>query len=541
MGARVEPASSAPPGWPLVVLVAVLLLHAGEVVWVASTDLALPYLATLDHHGRAARMYADLFAGGPGIAPRGDRLPAWESFAVHCGYRPPLPIVAAVPAIGLDPTRPSLGGLAGAGWTALLLVSAYAIGRRLADQPTGLVAAVVLGAFPSVLGHRILVLPFLPEAACVAAFAAALLAVRAGGRGAHLRAGAWAGAAMLCRWDAAAFLAALVVWFFVATPRGERLRAAVRAWPAALAFMVVGGWWYVLHVRMVFGFYVGEGLITLEHSHEGIHLLSFANLVFHPVALFTCHAGPVLGVGAAIALVWLARARHASALLLLAWIALPWLFYLVVPMKSARYLLPAMCPFAVALALAARRAGRGWLVGIAAIALSQHLALVHVEGVERTWNGNCNDPASWSQDAFTLEHSLDVGRIRPWTDPSWKRLVDVFARAARRVTHEPTDVLMADLGTSEYLASLELSPWLRLRSCRTLVYGPHARPEAELPNAVREHRLIVLTYPDPANEDPALARVRAAALVEVAARGAPLAQGTLPDGKRRVRLYGPRR
>lgn len=536
-------------------LAALIAVHAGQTLWVATTDRTPPYLAIIDHQARVDTMLRELTADRPQHGRDDDRplhpervevptaryLPDFlEPLAIvlrACHYRPPLPMVAALPGMAVWPQSRSAGGAAGVVWIAILLASAYGIGRRLGDPVTGLVAATVLGAFPGVLGHRAVVLPFLPSAACVAACAHAVLALRAGERYAAARVGMWAGLAMLCRWDAAVPIGGVLAWYIATTPRGSRATAIVAAWPAIPAFVVAGGWWYAWGVWLFVPLYLGQGILTTQHAHEGIALLSVTNATYYPIRLVDTLAG-VLAIPCAFAFVWILRRRHPALAVLAAWVGAGWAFYLIVPMKGARYALPLLCPLAVTAAIAARAAGRRWTAVLVVLALLQHLALVHAFPVERAWNRARTDPRMWGERPPLWEASIDAGRIRPWTDPAWSDVLDAMARAMGAPFARPTSILLADEGPSEYLASLESLPRLALHIASEL-------PEAAIEDRVRAADFVVLSTVarprsygrEDAGDRPV--RVRAVA-VDDAQRRELVFEGTLPDGTR-VHLYGARR
>lgn len=522
--------------WGLLALV--LAVHALQLMWIAAVDRTLPYLAIADHAGRALAIRDDLIelvACGHGRIALVCR--PWIALDVvidRCQYRPPLAMLAALPALWHRPDPTFAACVAGLGWTALLLASTLALGARLASPAAGLAGATVLGAFPSVLGHRCVLMPFLPEAALVAASAAALVAARAGWRAGWVWLGIWSGLGMLVRWDCAVYLAALGAWHLATTARARRLEAAL-VWLAAqlVAGLVCGGWYLVGAYKLV-RFYWGQGVVAGVHPHDGIPLLSLTNLFYLPTRLIGVHAGPVLGTLALVGAVRLVRRAHPFVPLGAWWLGLSWAFLLVVPMKGARYWMPALPPVALAVAIAADGLPRRRLClgALTALALVLQVAQVHVHAVALAWRPEHHEPACWGAQPDLWEASLDAGRMFPIPDPTWRRAVDGIARAAGAPFAQPAEIVLADPGATEYLAALALVRRLRLR-------WPSDVERADLAGALALATHIVVTTPESSLPSEHLVRLRAAALVEVARRDV-LFAAPLPDRVRTATLYGPR-
>lgn len=302
-------------------------------------------------------------------------------------YRGPLLPLAALAMSRLFGARHFVFALTNNIFLALLLVAVFGLGRRLADDRAGLLAAFLTAAVPVLLlGSRSFNMD-VPLAAMVAWFAYAL--VRSDGL-ARWRwvavAGVFAGLAMLAKGVAFVFLLPLLAgaWLDGALVRAQDGRAwwswrAVGGGTLALAIGVaVSTVWYrdgfVLLYRDLF-MHVDNFQKTYTPMRTVTGQSLFANVFFE--------VGPVTALWTAVSLVALAVRRPRGWALLGVWLAAPALVFLTGPTNYSRFMIPSYAAGALAGALLiarlfAWRRVAGWaLLGVLIVGGTLQIASLH--------------------------------------------------------------------------------------------------------------------------------------------------------------------
>ena len=540
--AEVEPFDEVGARTLVVFLVA---CHLAQAVWIIAVDRSWPYLMTHQLYMDARRLHGALGASDVswfGRTPQGQ----WPIVNVTVPWPPLVPISTHLASKVLDGMSRHAAAAGALPWIAVLLLATYRLGRQLASPRTGLLAALLVGSYPIVLGHRTMATPFLPLAAQIAALAGAIHRLdRRPTRWARFEVGLWAGLALLTRLDAPVHIGAVVAVALVAVPDAVRRRRLVAslAWSAGVA-VAVGGWWYLPNGWGGFLFYRGQGLFASEVPQDKVALGSLTNLCYYPVRLVQVMAGlpmAALAVGSAIYAVWrrVPHARH-----LVAWVSLVWVFYVLVPMKGGRYVLPLVPPLAVCTAVVARelarRGARAVELAIAAFALVQWLALVHAPGMEAWYPAAGHRPERWGPSFVLYEDALDVGRLQPWTEPVWDTAIERLARAidrhtARRGLGTPTISIADEI--SEYV-----HPVLQVRTLRQIeapIFGfvspPYPDRMAEYLADIDRVDFLVMTV-DYTHAKVYRNRLKTYAMRRAAAERKKLVEVLLPDGTTAVLL-----
>ncbi len=544
--------NAAPPRRVIVAVTLLAAFHVAQGAWVILADRSLPHFAVLDHQGRAIALHLGLSRADRTAGP-GAIVDVAGMVLRSSSYRQPLLFVGAQPAFWLLGPTADASALTILPWTLLLVLGTFRLGRRLGGDSAGLVSAATLMAFPIVLGHRALFLPFLPMAACASMAAAEALELARERPRAHWRLGLWVGIGLLVRADFALVAVGLGVGALLEATAGRRAAVFRSLLRAVGATLLVSGWWFAASGLYAIHFYMGIGILRAEHPHDGIPLVSVANLVYYPLRLATMMAGP-LGVVAALALAGLVRARATGARLFLAWIVVPWAFYTVIPLKSARYLVPALPALAVALSLAVHRTGCTWLRRLlVALALATPLVLVHVPGAAAAWSRDAIAPSAWCAVLERREDALDYGRIAPWSDPSWERLVDDLTAmllattpVAEEIRGDPRGAApdrtapakhrayVVDGVADLYLEPLDLDPRFEVgRGCDLAL-----RDLALARRKLRDAKLLLLAFPPATELAPRALKLVREAHADAAGRPR-LGELALPDGRALV-AFGPR-
>ena len=530
----------------LVVVTVAHVLLAAE--WLLR-DRSLAHLAILETYQRTL-VLADLVdraGGGLSVLAHPWTLPGIVREA--SGYRPPLLMITAQPAMAVFGESIQAAAVANLGWIAVLLWSTARIARAASDEVGGLLAALALGACPAVLGHRGLFLPFLPAAACVAAFTAAFTDdAFPARRRTQVAAGVWMGLAMLARWDVIAVMAAIAAGRFLDVPAAVRSRLLRGCGVAGAVALLVAGWWYATNLIDTFELYLGEGIISTAHDHERmVELSSWDNAWYYPVRFGRHQLGWPLAVLCFAAVVVVVRGRVRGWRTLVLWLVGAWPLYLAVPMKSSRYVLPIVPVFAIALGIAVRRvpararAAAAWALGAALVA--QTLAIVALPGAERVWPTLVNTPAWRQYDQFRWEDALDHGQPRAWTDGAW---ADVVARAIDALgpgqDGHPPHLLLVEEPLNAYTMPLHVSRRVHTISSLGLL---HLDPR-QIAYLLKRLDHIALAGPPLdravaahfATQSFATRQLVAVLLPELARREV-VYEGLLPDGYP-LRVFGPR-
>lgn len=224
--------------------------------------------------------------------------------------------------------------------------SIYGIGRRLFDEWVGAWAVVLTLLYPIVY---VLARTVLVDFALLAMVALSLNLVLASDGGLHPRRswglGLAGGCAMLTKWTAVVFLIGPVLFWLVRCLRRGKPRpvaAAAALGLAAVTFAIVALPWYVKAfgpfiegAKVAFGsdpIQEGDPVAVLDSIRYYWHSTQ-ASLMSWPLLI------PTLA-GLAACLVW--RRSRAGLLFLLFWTLPPLVFFLLIPNKDARFVVPAL-------------------------------------------------------------------------------------------------------------------------------------------------------------------------------------------------------
>jgi 4-amino-4-deoxy-L-arabinose transferase-like glycosyltransferase len=241
---------------------------------------------------------------------------------------------------------------------AVFLVGVTALlGARLFGSASGLHAGFVIGTSVLTIAYGRAASMDMLLAACDTA-ALALLAMRllgGAGRLAVPAASAFVGLAVLAKGPLGLLLPALVVGVHLLLTREWRWLRELLSPASLLAFLIVAGPWYAAVLR-------DQGRTFVDVFLLGHNLDRFTSTVHH-------HAGPlvyylpVLLIGLfpwsgllVPALASIAPRRSRTDLLLLLWLALPFLFFTAAGSKLPGYIVPCLPPLAVLMG----RAADGW-------------------------------------------------------------------------------------------------------------------------------------------------------------------------------------
>lgn len=548
-----DPATSAPPdaepfdtASTRTLLAFLVACHLAQAVWIIVVDRSWPYLMTHQLYMDGRHLHETLAAPDVswyGRTPQG----LWPLVDVTFPWPPLVPLSTHLASNALGGVSRQSAAAGVVPWIAVLLVATYRLGRQLAGRRTGLLAALLVGSYPIVLGHRTMATPFLMLAAQIAALAGAIrcLDVRPTW-GARLEVGLWAGLAMLTRLEAPVHLAAVVAVSLAASSDHARRRRLFEnlAWSACIA-AVVAGWWYLPNGWGALAFYKAEGLFASEVVQDQVSRISLKNLLYYPNRLVQVMLGLPMAALAVGSAVYAVRHRLAGARACVAWVALAWVFFLIVPMKGGRYLLPLVPPLAVCTAVVARnvaqRGARRLEPALATFAVIHWLGLVHAPGMEVWYPAAGHRPERWGPSFMLYEDALDVGRLQAWTSSAWDAPIERLARAidryaARRGLDVPT-VAIAD-EVAEYVYPIVQIRRLGLVEPRILgiVPPPYEERRARYAEQVARADLLVLTLTHTRPEQ-RRDRLKTEVMTADTAGRVELVRVTLPDGGQAI-LYG---
>jgi 4-amino-4-deoxy-L-arabinose transferase-like glycosyltransferase len=306
------------------------------------------------------------------------------------GIRPPLPqlvTIAVYRVLGERSQRVARLSVVLFLW--LLLLSTYAIGAKLRDRPTGLLAAALLACFPQVIGYSRCYWMDVPLAAMVALNIWALL--RSEGlrrRGPSLLLGLTLGAGLLTKYSFPVFVVGpLSLTVITGLRRAHRLgRRPLRLrlenlLLCLLVTVLITAFWYVPSVEAAwdnFLFNQGAGALSPRTPWAP------SNLTLYLRHLALTQLGLPFTVVLLVALppFFFVRRHDDSRLLLLLWLAPPYLFFsfIVLGMEWARFTLPCLAAVAlvVALSLMQFRFHLSLRAGCAALAFLGLLGYVHL-------------------------------------------------------------------------------------------------------------------------------------------------------------------
>lgn len=291
-------------------------------------------------------------------------------------YYPPLVHWTLAIAYFATGPRPAAVLLANLGWAALLALSMYRIGCRMAGPWSAAAAAVAAIWLPMNAWWSREAMLDVPLTACVAA--ATLLLIEAcdsTDRWHWLALGLALGLGMLVKWTFILFLAPPLVLCMIRRMRQRRQSpgkvSPVAHWlDAALVAVVVAFPWYILHLqnlRKRFSATMAEGLAEGDPS-----VGSLSSVTFYIQSLLSYHLFAVFFVLAVIGVLVALHRRNRVDLVLLIQLAGGWVFLTLLANKDPRYLMP-LVPMLVLLGTSVLRSG--WLFAVVALALAQLLAV----------------------------------------------------------------------------------------------------------------------------------------------------------------------
>lgn len=222
----------------------------------------------------------------------------------------------------------------------------YLLGRRLYGRRAGLLAGLLLAVMPyHVVVSRQVLLDGLMTLCATAALYCVVMYMDSRVPRWLLGAGGMMGASILTKETSVVLLGALYV-FFVLT------RAAAARWRHVLLALAVTGAEVIawpLALRASGQARTGQSYLLWQLFRRPNHPIWFY------VSVLPSWIGPAVLIAALAGLVWLRRAASWREPLLLAWVAVPVLFFTLWPVKGFEYLLPVTPPLAV---LAGRTLGR---------------------------------------------------------------------------------------------------------------------------------------------------------------------------------------
>jgi len=243
----------------------------------------------------------------------------------------------------------------------VLMVGATALfGARLYGGPAGLHAGFVLGtALLSFAYGRAASMDMLLAAfVTVAVGLAALRVLGLAGRLAVPAAAVAAALATLAKGPLGALLPVLVLTAYLLAARDRRLVGRLASPAALLLFMIVAGPWYALIYRAQGGAFID--VFLLDHN-----LRRFTSEIHRHAGPFYYYVPVVLGglfpwTGLLLPALAMLRPRRSPAdLLLLFWIAMPFVFFSTAGSKLPGYILPCLPPLALLIGRAADGLVRG--------------------------------------------------------------------------------------------------------------------------------------------------------------------------------------
>ena len=270
------------------------------------------------------------------------------SIAEQPAYLPYFPIFRAHPLLFQSmlslPYRVEVSDTAGRTLAACFgvatVVVVYLLGRQASDHRTGVVAASLLAVMPYhvTISRQVLLDGPMVFFATVALF---LLTRFCSGRGERwlIAAGAALGLAAITKETAVILAGGIYCFFMVTDTVSIRLKAALRAGTAAGLISVM----FPLAIR----------LAGASHSSTSYLAWQLARRANHPVTFYLTTVpqamGPALLAVAGLGLAVSVRHLNWPERLLLAWCAVPFLFFTMMPIKGFQYLLPlapALCVLA---------------------------------------------------------------------------------------------------------------------------------------------------------------------------------------------------
>jgi len=274
-------------------------------------------------------------------------------------YWPPLHYVVAFPFLAVDLSRDSFV-YANLVFLALLFFSVYRLGTLLHGRTTGLIAATLVGFFPSIFGN---LRHFEPNVPLTAMVAFSILVLMDTQRFARTRQsilfGLCAGLTMLVDRLSGIFFLAMPALHMMLSGLAQRsgARSARRrtVWTnvglAVVAGLVVCGYYYVnffqYHRQEVLSqVAAGEILDTGERS-EIRDPFAPTSLLFYPLTLLDGQAGFALGLLTAMGLILVLLRGERRQYLFWTWMLAPLIVFTFIQKKQIYYTIPLLPAFAI--------------------------------------------------------------------------------------------------------------------------------------------------------------------------------------------------
>ncbi len=373
---------------------------------------------------RAAAMLARAVRGEAGM---------WSGFldATRDLFYPPLLHTAALPFTLIDPASFGAAAMSISLFTAILVLAVFALGRRIGDETTGLVAATLVALAPAVLGFSRVYLVDLPLSAICAASLASLFATdRFSSRRMTLAFGALCGIGLLLKQTFVIYAAPPALVYALASiarAKGahERTRRLAHLGLAALACAVVAGWWYAPRAFAMIGKQETINALARALEPDRAGLLDFLRLA-------TSGAGWAIAPLAVVGLLLAPRDRHGATLA--AALVVPFaLLPLVLVIMTPRYVLPLVPVAAVLAAHALGRAPRAIKTTAIVFAIAGAFAQAGVVTFAR--------PAGPIDDTEVHARFQEYGLLRPQFVGA---APDALAEAIRRHQASGNAVLLLD-------------------------------------------------------------------------------------------------
>ena len=324
-----------------------LVLGAVMAVWVA-LDRRPPEWDHASHLGRALHCQA--------ILARPDR--ALGEILDLSSFYPPLATCATGLAYFLLPVTPLTAQLVMWAFLGLALASVFALGRRLWDAGTGLLAAFFLGTAPFVVFSLTNFQLDLPLTGMVALALAVLARSEALARpGSTIALGAVLGLGMLTKPTFAVYLAPALCWAVVSALAGrDRARLGRIAGALVIAAALALPWYGPRLIALPMQ--VADRSFTYAATEGHARVLTADGLLFYPRVFV-----PQFGALAAIALIVGAGAlwrRARGAWILWAGVIAPFALIALIQNKNLRYSLPILAAAALVAAAGVRALSPGW-------------------------------------------------------------------------------------------------------------------------------------------------------------------------------------
>ena len=384
------------------------LLFIGVTAWWLSQDLRMPHFDPGRHTVNALHYYQALTSGDVGTL-----------FTLRTWPYPPLVHwvgMFGMLVAGQNVWQPVL--FSNLVFVSLLALATYQIGKLVfEDARAGLFAVVFALGTPMVIGQAHLFMLDVPQASMVAVSVWLLLASRGFERPwiAGL-AGAAVGAGLLTKVSFVVFVAGVVI--VMLARGGWRNRNGVLAFAGGV--LLVGGWWYLVHLGDIRQLYTVGGLQTPVGVLPGLNpprfSLSNAAWFFWSGINFQ-YLAPLMIlaiVGAAVAIVRWAKNRTSRPLVLellvgggVAWLGVTW----QLP-HDARYSLPLLVYVAVL--------GTGWIALLSSRwrmlvgGLLVAVALANLIGASTGAGRDVNVSAPFAPSLYAYPNNIEGSMVKAW-------------------------------------------------------------------------------------------------------------------------------